>query len=630
MGRCFRHPEGILMSASFASFKRPSRRKLAAGVAAVLALSASVSHAATWYVNDCTDDTAAGHFRWAVNGAVSGDTIDLTTQLTPAGYPNCTNAVLNGFNHTLLVGSTVTLAGGVTIQGPGKNELAISALGLNARAILASGNLTINDLGVKYGGGTAPSTGACIRATNDITLSNVRAYHCYSYSNASNARGGAIYSFVGGVTMTGSTVEKSQAASVSGNVRGGAVYGFTSVSITSSSISSSTATTQTGSAGGGAVYNNGSGGGALTISGSYVKGTASVTGAGGHAYGGGAASRTTASLTNNTIVKGVATTVGTLPANDARGGGIYSVGNVDMHDANVWNGNAYSKTGASRGGGVYTKGNNKIYYSSIQANSAQRGGGSYSSAGFVSKYSLIHNNNASNGGGVINHLAGNSLVRGTTFSFNHGYGWALDLFAGGSTSATIENSTFVHNNGTSSNGAAYLKAFHVTLDNSTVAYNNSAGSSAAVFVVAGNAGSTFDLHSTLLASNTNGSGRSDLYSAGASIPFTASSSNNFVRDPGGGVPADTIVGQCPMLREHYSNGGWAYFMQRPSSKSPVIDVGSNPLGLSADQRGGTWFAAFPPRASGPGPANASPIPDIGSYEVNQDDIIFDSEFESCL
>jgi len=618
------------MSAPLVSSKRPSRRKqLAASVAAVLALSASVaSHAAaTWFVNDCTDDTTAGHFRWAVNGAVSGDTIDLTTQLTPAGYPNCTNAVLNGFNHTLLVGSTVTLAAGVTIQGPGKDELAISALGLNARAISASGNLTINDLGVKYGGGTSPSTGACIRATNDITLTNVRAYHCYSYSNAGSSRGGAVYSFLGGVTMTGSTVDKSAADSVSGSVRGGAVYGFTSVSLTDSTITNSTATTQTGSAEGGGIWANTAG---ATLTGSYVTGTAYVTGAAGHhAYGGGVYSRGSANLYSGSFVRsGKATTASTTAADKGLGGGI-AAGSIYVKQSNIWYGHTAAAAGAARGGNLYSKAGATVKYSSLQLGSAKRGGGAYAINGFTSKYSLIHGNNASGGGGGVISKGGNSSVRGTTVSFNSGFGWSgLDLYPGGASTITIRNSTIVHNTGSNSTGALYLKAYTTTLDNSTVAYNTSASGSSAAFVTGGNAGSTFDMNSTLFASNASGAGRNDLF-VDSSAPFTVTSSNNFVRDPGSGVPTGTIVGECPHLRQIYSTTGWAFFMQRPNSKSLVIDAGSNPLNLTSDQRGDAVGATSPPRASGPGPNNPSPVPDIGAWEVDQDDSIFNDNYETC-
>ena len=57
-------------------------------------------------------------------------------------------------------------------------------------------------------------------------------------------------------------------------------------------------------------------------------------------------------------------------------------------------------------------------------------------------------------------------------------------------------------------------------------------------------------------------------------------------------------------------------------KNPAIDAGSNQLVLGSDQRGGSVTATSPPRVSG---SKA----DIGAYEVDQNDIIFDHEFEGC-
>ncbi|MBS0570833.1 MAG: hypothetical protein JSS28_09505, partial [Proteobacteria bacterium] len=206
------------------------RKPLALGVAAVLALSASaVAHGATtWFVNDCTDGTNAGQFRWATNGAVSGDTIDLVTQLAPT-YLNCA-AGSNGFAHVLSVNSAVTVAGGVTIQGPGMNNLALSGTGVN-RILVANGNIAVNDLGFKYGINTAVTTGGCIWANNNIALTNVRMYKCKGNSStAAPAKGGSLYSNFGSVTLAGSTIDRGYAtATANGNALGGSIYAFTTV-----------------------------------------------------------------------------------------------------------------------------------------------------------------------------------------------------------------------------------------------------------------------------------------------------------------------------------------------------------------------------------------------------------------
>ena len=608
------------MSAPLAFVNRPTRRKpLAIGVAAVFALAGSTAvHATTWAVNDCTDGTASGQFRWAVNGAISGDTIDLT-QLAPA-YQNCANTLQNGFKHQLLVSSTVSVADGVTIQGPGRNELAISGFGSNIRVINSTGNLAINDLGVEYGSGVG--TGACIRASKDITLTNVEAYKCYAYAKASNPAGGAIYSSLGSVTMTGGYINHAAASSVSGRARGGAIYGYTGVSLTDTTIINSVSTTQTGSAEGGGVFNFGKNSGDLSISGTEVHGVANVTGTGGHAYGGAIASRSTTHMTNHSYVAGQATTNSN---GEARGGGVYSIGLVLLDKSDISDSRAYSKGGGSYGGGIYTQGEAWLQYSSVRDSGAALGSAILSNSGLNVSYSMIATNSASISGGAINRTAGNTTVRGSVFLGNAGNG-ALDASAGGNTSIVIANSTFNGNVGTLES-TLYLVANSVTLDNSTIAYNTSGDTWPAALISGSGTTPTVEIHSTLIASNASGSGRNDLNLIGTS--FSNTSSHNFIRDPNPGtsVPADTIVGKCPLLHPlkldlSEGAGYWNRFILRPSIKSEVVDAGSNPFGLGSDQRGGATDATKPERVSGA-------AADIGAYEVNQDDIIFDSEFEGC-
>ena len=620
-----------MMSASAASSKNVSRHKpLAACMAAVFALSAPApALAAVWVVSNCLDDGSAGTLRWAAAGAVSGDTIDLTG-VNSSSTTGCAATTKGGFTVALpIYNGRLNVAGGVTINGPNASSsvLAVSSPSNTpaSRLFYASGAVTINNLGLKYGGGNSVSTGGCLWASGNITLTNVDAYKCYTYSNGANARGGAIYSFLGNVTMTNSTVTDSSATSVSGNVRGGSVYAFGGVTLHNSVISNSTATTQTGYAAGGGLFAFGSGGGNVSLYNSSVSGTSSVTKSGGlHAYGGAMESHQGTTYLYFSAASGTATTQST---GKARGGAIYSKGSVEIaHYSQVNACTAYSKgsPSASRGGCVYTQGNAAMLYSLVQGGTAQRGGGIYALGGFTSKYSIVNICVASSGGGCVISKGGNSFIHGTTIAQGSGQGYSgLDLFPGGNSTVAIYNSTLWHNSGTTGPGAAYLKAYHVTMDNTTVAYNTSPTGVSAVQVVPGNAGSTFDMHSTLIASNAAGSGRSDLF-VGPGMSFSASSGHDLVRDPGSGVPTGTITGTCANLRFVYHDGAaWAYFLQRPSSKSAVIDAGSNPDGLNADQRGGSPSATSPARVSGI-------AADIGSYEVQQNDIVFNGDFDGCL
>ena len=108
-------------------------------------------------------------------------------------------------------------------------------------------------------------------------------------------------------------------------------------------------------------------------------------------------------------------------------------------------------------------------------------------------------------------------------------------------------------------------------------------------------------------------------SGGGAFAFDPASSNNLVRVPGNnfcGSRVDaTFVRTFNLLRD---NGGLTE-THALASNSVAIDAGSNPKGYTTDQRGD---ATLYPRISGIGP-------DIGAYEVNQDDIIFVTGNEGC-
>jgi len=256
----------------------------------------------------------------------------------------------------------------------------------------------------------------------------------------------------------------------------------------------------------------------------------------------------------------------------------------------------------------------------------------YSSNGFYSKYSYFWNNTSPSGGAVIV-PAGNSFVRGTSVAFNHGTNGfsGLDFFAGGTSTVTIEQSTIAYNSSNAGSNGLYVKAQKTYLYNNTIAYNSS-GTSASLPVQfrAGTAPATLTIASNLMSSNTYSSNtaKNDLAITGAGT-VTISGDHNLIRNPGTGVPGDTIVGQCPLFYHGqwlHKNLQWQWVM-RHEVPSPATNAGSNPKNFSADQRGGATAATSPPRVSGPpgGPA----VADIGSYEIDQSDEIFDEKFDGC-
>jgi hypothetical protein len=109
----------------------------------------------------------------------------------------------------------------------------------------------------------------------------------------------------------------------------------------------------------------------------------------------------------------------------------------------------------------------------------------------------------------------------------------------------------------------------------------------------------------------------------------ATPANNLIRVTfAGGLPNDTkVFGSCPRLGQLRNNGGLTQ-THALLSHSPAIDAGNvNAAGVvDDDQRGpadknGTVDY---PRVSG-----ASALADIGAYEVQQDDVVFNNDFEGC-
>ena len=76
----------------------------------------------------------------------------------------------------------------------------------------------------------------------------------------------------------------------------------------------------------------------------------------------------------------------------------------------------------------------------------------------------------------------------------------------------------------------------------------------------------------------------------------------------------TVTTACPLLGQLHANSG-PTFTHALLSRSPAIDAGSNPLNLATDQN-------LSNRVSG------ASI-DIGAYEVQQGDIVFNANFEGC-
>jgi hypothetical protein len=338
-------------------------------------------------------------------------------------------------------------------------------------------------------------------------------------------------------------------------------------------------------------------------------------------------------------------------SSNAYGGCIYSSGSVYLSHVRVYSCQTTAATEyrAARGGGIFTRGDLTLTFSNISFNSASGdpsadalGGGASVDGLFQSTYSTINGNSVSGiggtsgfGGGLA--LAGNVTISNSTISGNssaHNMG-GIAINTGTPASLTmITNGTISGNTATDFVGGLGVFSGTVKLRNSTIAFNTAGR---------GRTGSTFPytyyapgiatvisgavtLQSSLLANNTYGAAsENDLSAGSASTRVTFGGSNNLVRVSFNDVtlPADTIRISCPLLGQLRSNGGptqtHALF-----SHSPGIDQGNNSAGLNEDQRG--IFADVMPY---PYPRVDHGQADIGAYEVQQSDIVFNTSFETC-
>ena len=307
-------------------------------------------------VSNC-DDSGPGSLRDAVNSAVDGDTIDMTT----------------------LACSTITLTSGaiaipfdsLTIQGPNALQLMIDG-GYGDRVFwhLGFGELTIADVSVSHGrkylneGDNGAAAGGCIFSTGNVTFNNSWANYCKVGSNDDTVavRGGAIYG-ENGVFLNGSIVTGSKAYG-SGVIdsRGGGVYTPGDLLVFYSTISGNRATTT----GGGLQVGSGRGtaGGYARIKYSTI--SANTQGLTGLVQGGGGAYLTGDTYISNTTISG----------------------NVGCRGVGVYLTNAGNATGPAT-----------IYSSTVSGNS-----GTY--CGF------------NNGAGGVQSLNANMVIMDSTIAFN--------------------------------------------------------------------------------------------------------------------------------------------------------------------------------------------------------------------
>jgi hypothetical protein len=354
--------------------------------------------------------------------------------------------------------------------------------------------------------------------------------------------------------------------------------------------------------------------GTLTVSNLSLRGgfvyssTASV--AGGCIY-----SKENVSLTNVRVSDCIAHVRG---ANYAEGGGIAVVHNLKLRGSIVSGNQAVGLTSGSGGsvaigGGIAAAGNIYAFQSTISGNYATGptlaspigvGGGLYAHGGVNIRYSTISGNVAGKGIGG--------------FFVNGGY------------QAEFVDSTISGNAAPYGviGGGAIANTSNVYFYNSTLAFNTAAAASygasvyAAGLAVKGvgvSSGKTVPviLTSTIMSNNTYADPPVgyDFSISAAQGPVSVSGSKNLVLHSSASLPTNTQHG-CPLLGPLRDNGG-PTFTHALLSRSPAIDNGFSSF-AGNDQRG-TGFMRESPTG----------YPDIGAYEVQKTDIVFNAGFDGC-
>jgi hypothetical protein len=292
-------------------------------------------------------------------------------------------------------------------------------------------------------------------------------------------------------------------------------------------------------------------------------------------------------------------------AGTAEGGAIFALTGLDIRYSILTGNNAYASTDAaskSYGGAVATNAGLSTKYSTFSDNYARRGGGLFGRSGASITRSTISGNTAGSTSGGIEVFAANPAGKTTS----------------------ILNSTISGNTSHDLIGGVFSNSATINVRNSTIAFNSAPHSAAApgLAINAANGNITLNLQSSLLANNLSGATDYDLSIKTGGHTVTVNANNNLVVGTAVTLPLDTKMA-CPMLGPLRDNGGPTQ-THALLSHSPAIDSGTNAVNKPEDQRGfDADVAPLPyPRISGT-------AADIGSYEVQQGDIVFNTSFGDC-
>ena len=293
-------------------------------------------------------------------------------------------------------------------------------------------------------------------------------------------------------------------------------------------------------------------------------------------------------------------------------------GTLTLRDCAITN-----NTAAGNGGGVYAvDGSVSISNCSFTGNTTQQGagGGLFVNGGFY----------------AANTPAALAEIANSTFSANrarHGNGGAISLMNTPGP-GFLRNTTLSGNGADGDGGGLLISSGSIALTNTTVTNNRSdadvsnGGAGGGLNV----AGGTLTLGNTIVAGNFTGTG-STANDIGGSV--AAGSSFNLIGSGGAGgltngANSNQVGVTNPGLAPLGDNGGSTQ-THALLSHSIAIDAGNtNVGGLPYDERGSSLVNGTIDYLRVSGPSGApNPKPDIGSYEVQQGDVVFNTEFEDC-
>jgi hypothetical protein len=337
------------------------------------------------------------------------------------------------------------------------------------------------------------------------------------------------------------------------------------------------------------------------------------------------------------------------------GGCLYSPASVDLYRVVVSSCKVKQVGNYPSGGGGVFAGSLKMRFSTLSGNSAAggvaRGGGARVQGKFEAFYSTISDNGVGSqgyGGGGGLYGRGDVRLVSSTISGNHsngtGGGVYVNRFEPGLGNFYLISSTISGNSAGDGAGGLSVNSGYAGFRNSTIAFNTQSNfpppptPTPGVLLKSGNAGMFVVMQSTLLSNNAvYGFGGPENDLAVFSVPGHPVLFNDSPTNPGyslirassydhAKLPQDTIFDVCPLLGSLHDNGGLTR-THALQSGSPAINTGNNILQMAYDQRGSAITNGVMDYLR---PSGGSDLyTDIGAYEVQLGDIVFDTGFEGC-